>query len=178
MRKLTTVMLVAFVGLIGLIYANPGHGIPVQVKDDSGPKAASARKTIRMLDDLYKTAIVLITKTYVEDDSSVPAISAAQALWHSMDEKGWHETRLIDATGEPYDDENVAKSDFEKMAIKQLTSEKPYIDKIVEKDGIRYLEALTQVPVVMDKCVMCHANYENVEPGVTIGAISYRIAID
>ena len=32
--------------------------------------------------------------------------------------------------------------------------------------------------MVMEKCIMCHANYEDVKPGVPVGAISYRIPID
>lgn len=77
-----------------------------------------------------------------------------------------------------YDSDNVAKSAFEKSAIKKLTAKQGYFDTVVTEDGKRYLEAVTQVPVVMDKCVMCHANYKDVPAGATIGAVSYRIPID
>ena len=142
------------------------------------PKVENARKTARMLDDIYKTSVVLITQTYVEDDSSTPAIEAAMALWGAMEKKGWHKARLVDATGEPYDSDNVAKSEFEKRAIKMLTAEKPYIDQVSEEQGKRYLDVVTQVPVVMEKCTLCHDNYKDVKPGVTVGAISYRIPIE
>ena len=58
-------------------------------------------KTLRMLDDLYKTAIVLITEHYVDEDSDLAAGEAFKALFATMREKGWHEVRLIDATGRP-----------------------------------------------------------------------------
>ena len=136
------------------------------------------RKTVHMLDDLYKTAIVLITKNYVEDESSTPAASAAVALWETMEKKGWHKVRLVDATGDPYDVDNVPKTDFEKRAIKKLNAKNAYFDQVVTEDGKRYLEAVTYVPVVMDKCVLCHPNYADVPKGATIGAVSYRLPIE
>lgn len=149
---------------------------PAAEKKD--PAVEQARKTVRMLDDLYKTTIVLVTQTYVEDESSTPGITAAMALWDAMEKKGWHKVRLVDATGEPYDSDNVAKSAFEKSAIKKLTAKQGYFDTVVTENGKRYLEAVTQVPVVMDKCIMCHANYKDVPAGATIGAVSYRIPIE
>ena len=40
-----------------------------------------------MLDELYKTAVVLITKHYVDVDSDLPAGTAAIALFDAMKEK-------------------------------------------------------------------------------------------
>src|SRR3569833_1976898 len=42
----------------------------------------------RSMDDIYKTAIVLIKKHYVEDDSALAAGEAFEVLFHSMKEKG------------------------------------------------------------------------------------------
>lgn len=145
---------------------------------DDDPAVANARKTVKMLDDLYKTTVVLITDTYVEDETSVSAATAAIALWKAMSDKGWHHARLIDATGDPYDLKNVAKTDFEKKNLKRLTTENNYIDHVSTEDGKRYLEVLTQVPVVMDKCKLCHPSYNDLPAGQTIGAISYRFPID
>lgn len=167
----TTLLAIVWVGM-------NGFAVVADDSQDEDPAVKHARKTVRMLDDLYKTAVVLITKTYVEDDSSVPAISAAQLLWENMESKGWHSARLVDATGDPYDSDNIAKSAFEKEMISKLTGENNYFDTIVRKDGKRYLEAITQVPVVMEKCTLCHDNYKSVKPGETVGAISYRIPID
>ena len=150
---------------------------PLQA-EDVDPATQRARKTVRMLDDLYKSAVVLITKTYVEDESSTPAASAAIALWEIMDKKGWHKVRLVDATGDPYDVDNVPKTDFEKKSIPKLTTTNNYLDHVVTDQGKRYLEAVTQIPVVMDKCILCHPNYSDFTGGKTIGAISYRIPIE
>ena len=53
---------------------------------DPAPDAAvaRARKQAQMLDDLYKTAIVLITENYVEEDSDLAAGDALAARIHSL----------------------------------------------------------------------------------------------
>src|SRR4051812_41143281 len=60
-----------------------------------------ARREVKLLDDIYKTAIVLITKHYVDENSDMPAGEAFKVLFSTVKEKGWHEVRLLDATGEP-----------------------------------------------------------------------------
>ena len=69
---------------------------------------------MKLLDDIYKTAIVLITKHYVDDDSDLPAGEAFKVLFRGVKEKGWHEVRLLDATGEPLNEENAPQDGFEK----------------------------------------------------------------
>lgn len=139
---------------------------------------ARARKSVRMLDDLYKTVVVLVTEHYVLDESSFAAGSAAVALFDAMKEKGWHEVRLVDATNQPIEDKNAPADAFEKTAIAKLTSGGTYIEEVVERDGKHYLRAATPVPVVSQKCIMCHSHYEDVKPGGAIGALSYTLEIE
>jgi hypothetical protein len=151
-----------------------------QEKKDSSSTAAveRTRKTVRMLDDVYKTAVVLITDKYVNDEKDFPAGSAAIALFEAIEKKGWHGVRLIDVTGEPYDAKNVAKDAFEKEGVRQLKAGKNYFEEVIEKDGKPFLRAMTPVPVVMQKCVMCHPNYADAKKGAAIGAISYTLPIE
>jgi hypothetical protein len=37
---------------------------------------------------------------------------------------------------------------------------------------------MTPIPVVMDKCVMCHDNYKNVKKGAPVGALTYAVPIE
>lgn len=141
------------------------------------PAVERARREVKMLDDIYKTSIVLITTHYVHDDNDLPAGSAFKALFSAVEEKGWHKVRLLDATGEPYEEANLPKTAFEKKAIKQLLNGKAVYDEVIEKDGKRFLAAATAIPVVMDKCIMCHENYRNVPKGKAIGALGYQIPI-
>lgn len=145
-------------------------------KDD--PALERTRKTVKMLDDVYKTAVVLITDKYVNDTDDFAAGSAAIALFEAIGKKGWHEVRLLDATGMPYDDDNIAKDAFDKDAIKQLKNGKSFVEAVEERDGQRYLRAATPIPVVLDKCVMCHENYRSAKKGEPIGALSYTIKIE
>lgn len=137
-----------------------------------------ARKTVRTLDDVYKTTIVLITDKYVNSKKDYPAGRAAIKLFGEITKKGSHEVRLIDATGEPYGPNNVADDEFEKEGIKQLKAGKAGYERVVQKDGKFYLRAVTPIPVVMDKCIMCHDNYKGVKKGEPVGALTYTVPIE
>ena len=139
---------------------------------------ARARKQVQMLDDLYKSTIVLITENYVDENADLAAGSAFQKVFKAMKDKGHHEVRLLDASGEPFEAKNVASDDFEKAAIKELKSGKPYYEQVVEKGGKRYLRAATPIPVVMKKCTLCHPNYEQAKAGEPIGALGYTLLIE
>ena len=144
----------------------------------SDPALERTRKQVRMLDDLYKTAIVLITENYVTEETDLAAGDAFQALFKTMKDKGYHEVRLLDATGEPYDEDNSPRDAFEKQAVKALKAGESWYEEISEQDGERYLRAATPVPVVMKKCTLCHAHYADVPAGQAIGAIGYRLKIE
>ena len=120
----------------------------------------------------------MITDKYVHDEDDFPAGAAAVAWFDAISKKGWHDVRLLDATGEPYDDDNVARDAFDWRAIKQLKAGETFVDKVEEKDGKRFLRAATPVPVVMKKCVMCHSHYADVPKGQTIGLLSYTMPIE
>ncbi|MBI3407809.1 MAG: DUF3365 domain-containing protein [Planctomycetes bacterium] len=151
-----------------------------QEKPTSEDSAAveRARKTVRMLDDVYKTAIVLITDKYVRDKKDYPAGRAAVNWFKAISDKGWHDIRIIDATGDPYNPVNVAKDDFDKEGIRQLKTGKAFYDQVTRINGKAYLRAITPIPVVMEKCTMCHANYKTVKAGEPIGALTYKVPIE
>ncbi len=137
-----------------------------------------ARNTVRMLDDIYKGGVVAITDTYVTDESSIPAGTAFKSLFKAAEAKGWHKVRLLDATGEPYSDENVSEDDFERNAVKELVAGKPWVEAIEVRNGTKHLRVATAIPVVMEKCVMCHDNYADVPKGQAIGALSYTVPFE
>ncbi len=139
---------------------------------------ARTRKQVKMLDGIYKNAIVLVTTHFVSEKTDMPAGTAFKKLFDVARENDWHNVRLIDATGDPYDAENVAESAFEKSAVAQIVAGKDYVDQAIFRDGKPILQAATIIPVVMDKCVMCHDNYANVPKGKAIGALTYEIPIE
>lgn len=170
----------------GLVLLVVGLGWLLHKPADADDKAAAAkdpalertRKMVRMLDDLYKTTVVLITDKYVHDEDDFPAGGAAIALFSAMKEKGWHEVRLLDATGDPIEEKNSPQDSFERTAVKKLKAGAAYVEEVVKKQGKRYLRAATPLPVVLKKCVMCHPHYKDAKKGEAIGALSYTIEIE
>jgi hypothetical protein len=155
-----------------------GATLAVAAEPQEDAALARTRKTVRMIDDFHKTAIVLITTHYVDEKSDLPAGAAFIALFEGMKKKGWYESRLLDATGSPLEEKNRPRDDFEKKAIAELKAGKPYYDEVITKEGKRYLRAATAVPVVMKKCTLCHENYKDVKEGAAIGAIGYILPIE
>lgn len=141
------------------------------------PAVERARQQVKMLDDIYKTTVVAITDKYVHKETDTAAATVALGLFDAMKKKGWHETRLIDATGHPYNEQNVAKDDFEKAAVKALLGGQAYYEQVVKTDGKQRLRAATPVPVVMKKCVMCHEHFKDVKEGVPIGLLVYDVPV-
>ena len=139
---------------------------------------ARTRKQVQMLDDLYKTAIVLVTENYVNEASDLAAGAAFQKLFEAMRKKGHHDVRLLDATGQPYNEKNLPRDDFEKAAVAALKSGKQTYEEVVNKDGKRFLRVATPIPVVMKKCTLCHPAYEKAPAGQPIGALGYTIRVE
>lgn len=169
---------VAAAALGGLWLVPGGVAQEKQADKPADAAVARARKQVMMLDDLYKTAIVLITEHYVEEDSDLAAGAAFQALFKTMKDKGHHEVRLLDGTGEPYEAKNAPSDEFEKAAITALKGGAKTHEQIVEKDGQRYLRVATPIPVVMKKCTLCHEHYAKAKPGEPIGALGYTIKVE
>ena len=144
----------------------------------SGSKDTAVERTrqeVKMLDDLFKTTIVLVTEHYVTDPSILPAATASKALFAAMKEKGWYEVRLLGFTDILKNEENKPSDAFEKAAAKQLVGGKAEYEEVVEKGGKRYLRVATGVPVVMEKCLMCHAEWKGNKGN--IGALSYTVPV-
>lgn len=172
--------------LLSLLLLVLAAGLTVRAEPAAKEKTPSApdpalertRKTVQMLDDIYKTTVVLITDKYVDDEKDFPAGSAAIALFSAIAKKGWHEVRLLDTTGDPIGAANVAKDDFEKQALKQLKSGKSYYEQVLTKEGKRTLRAATPIPVVSKKCILCHPHYADAKPGEPVGALTYNLPIE
>ena len=133
-----------------------------------------AREQVKMLDDLYKNAVVSITKRYVGNQDNQPAIMVAQDIFGAMKKQGWHSAKLVDATGEPINDMNAPRTDFEKHAAREINAGKSYVDQVVGEGKDRRLLAATVVPVVMQKCTQCHTHKK---VGEVLGFIRYDVPI-
>jgi hypothetical protein len=170
-RRLGPAVLAALVTLIAV------HSQPERARAADAPDAtavARARETVKLLDDLHKGYVVTITATYVRAQEVTPAATVAKKVFQHMEANGHGSGRLIDVTGKPYREENVARTEFEKKAAAAIKSGKPYLDEVGTKDGKPVLRAATVVPVVMKQCLNCHTNHKE---GDAIGALIYEIPI-
>ncbi len=170
-RKLSWLLGLLVLGTVAM-----NGSVSSRAEDKKAPAAAAVertRDTVKMLDDLYKTAVVEMTNVYVEKQSDAPAAEVAKSIFEAMHKKGWHHARLIDATGKPKNKANVAKTDFEKKAVEQMKADKTYFEEVGEKDGKPVLRAATVVPAVMKQCAVCHGGKE----GRLLGTIVYELPI-
>jgi hypothetical protein len=140
------------------------------------PAITRAKNQAKMLDTLYKSAIVLITENYVDGKESLAAGDAFQALFKTMKDNGFHEVRLLDATGDAYDPDNEPKTDFEKKAVKSLLDGAAIYEQLATEGDKRYLLSATPIPVVMEKCTICHVHYAGVKG--PIGALGLKIPLE
>ena len=133
------------------------------------------RQEVKMLDDLFKNAIVLIDGHYVKTPSDLPAATAAKALWAALKKDGWYDVRILGLTDVIGDQDDVPRDAFEQAAAKKLLAGETPQEEVVEKDGKRYLRVATGIPVVSDNCLMCHANFKGNKGN--IGALSYTVPV-
>ena len=162
-------LVLAFVVILFFTSATANAG-----ESSKGKTIIQAREIVQMLDDLYKTFIVLITEAYVNDPSVLPAATLSKRVFEVMSKKGWHKARLLDATGTPFNPDNNPKDEFERDAIKAMVSGKSYFERVEKIEGKDYLRAATAVPAVMKGCIICHPDKK---VGDLLGAISYSIPL-
>jgi hypothetical protein len=133
-----------------------------------------ARETVQLLDEVNKNYIVQVTNTYVKARELTPAATVAKRVFKSLAKNGRAAGRLLDATGKPFNEENVAKTDFEKAAVAQMKSGKTYYEEVGSQDGKPVLRAATLVPAVNAACVNCHSEQK---VGDVLGALAYEVPI-
>lgn len=149
---------------------------PTKAGDPNAPDAQALERTreqVRMLDTLYKNAVVSITKNYVSQQADVPAAAVAKDVFEAMKNGKYHNARLIDVTGRPKNKENVAKTEFEKAAVEAIRSGREYFEEVAVVDGKPVLRAATVVPAVMEQCIVCHGKREK----NLLGTIIYELPI-
>lgn len=128
-----------------------------------------ARDQAKMLDSLYKNAVVSITNKY----DGPPAIKVAKEVFAAMEKDGWHKAKLVDASGMPQNEANLPQTPFEKRAAEVIKSGKPYYDEVEGSGADRKLFVATIVPAVTKKCATCHG----VSQGDLLGFIRYEIPV-
>lgn len=157
-----------------LYVGRSGDGRAADAQGPDREAVQRAHNTVKLLDDLHKGYVVNITAIYVKAQERTPAAHVAKKVFAHVAKNGGPKVRLIDATGNPFNDANVAQSDFEKRAVETLKEGKKYVSEVGRKDRHPVLRAATPVPAVMKQCLRCHAGYKE---GELLGALVYEVPI-
>jgi len=168
-RSYCVVCLIASVALATIV-ALLNYGGEVRAQESKpDPAVDRARAQVKMIDSLYKTAVVSITNRY----DGPPAIKVAKDVFEAMKKEGWHDAKLVDASGEPQNEANLPQTEFEKRAAEVIKSGKPYYEEVSGSGTNRVFNAATVVPAVVKKCATCHG----MEVGDLLGFIRYELPI-
>ena len=159
----------ALAAVVASVHAPPSARADERARADPG--LDRARRQVKMLDDLYKTAVVAITERY---KTGPPAIMVAKDVFGAMEGNGWHSARLVDASGSPIGENSEPKTDFEKKAAEAMRAGQPYYEEVAGEGDHRRLLAATVVPAVLPRCASCHGT----EQGDLLGFIRYELPID
>jgi hypothetical protein len=165
------------VGLAGLITVGlclgDALGRPVREPGGRADEATAAlertRAQARMLDHLFKVAVVDITNRY----DGPPAIKVAQTIFAAAEDKDYFKAKLLDATGSPLNEANAPGDAFEKQAAQAMKQGQPYFEEVVGEGDSRTLRVATVVPAVVEKCAKCHG----VKQGDLLGFLSYQLPV-
>jgi hypothetical protein len=133
------------------------------------PALDRTRAQAKMLDDLFKVAVVDITNRY----DGPPAAKVAKTIFAAAKDKQYFDAKLLDATGSPLNEANVPGDDFEKRAARAMTEGKTYLEEVVGRGTSRRLRVATVVPAVTKKCASCHG----VKVGDLLGFLSYDLPV-
>jgi hypothetical protein len=129
-----------------------------------------ARRLVRMMDDIYKHAVMATHKMYVQDAGTPSAITWAKQVLPQVEAKGWPRAHIFSATGRPLHPDNEPQDDFERAAVRGFQAGKSAVEA-VEGDTLRYA---SEIRVTDRSCLMCHVrNHE----GDLLGGVSYRVAL-
>ncbi|QDV35042.1 hypothetical protein [Tautonia plasticadhaerens] len=160
--------LLASAALLTTMVARPTSADEGGEGDD--PALDRARAEVKMLDALYKTAVVSITERYQRGQ---PAIMVAKDVFGAMDELGHHSARLVDASQAPLGEQTSPETDFERRAAEAMRRGESYVEEVAGEGPDRRLLAATVVPAVHRRCASCHG----VEEGDLLGFIRYELPI-
>jgi hypothetical protein len=166
-RRFLWGMSVLSLGLLAVAGLTSSRAGAAPAADDAALERT--RTQVKMLDDLFKVAVVDITNRY----SGPPAAKVAKAIFEAAQKNKYFNAKLLDVTGNPMNESNVAEDGFEKRAAKAIADGKPYFEEVVGEGDSRRLRAATVVPAVLPKCASCHG----VKTGELLGFLSYDVPV-
>jgi len=158
-RMIGAAMLILLAGSARVRGKEPGK--PVRLS------AEEAGRTVRLLDDVYQSAVINTHKMYVRDPGTPSAVTWAKQVLRDVNGKGWPAARVFAASQRPLNPENDPADAFEEEAVKQFQRGQPVFERL-DGDVLRYASSIR---VVDRSCLTCHVHNRE---GDLLGGISYR----
>lgn len=131
---------------------------------------AEARRQVRMMDEIYKTAVIAAHKMYVQDPGTPAAVIWAKQVINQMKGKGWPDARIFATHDRPLNPENAPADGFERAATTAFKQGKASFEQVTPGE-YRYA---TDIRIVDEKCIMCHVRSKQ---GDLTGGVSYRVPL-
>lgn len=128
------------------------------------------RRQVRMMDEVYKTAVVTTHQMYVQDPGTPAAVIWAKQVINKLKGKGWPDARIFATHDRPLNPENAPVDPFERSAAAAFRSGKTSYEQVTPGE-LRYA---TDLRLLDEKCVMCHVRNK---PGDLVGGVSYRVPL-
>lgn len=131
---------------------------------------AEARRQVRMMDQIYQTAVGATHKMYVQDPGTPAAVIWAKQVINQMKGKGWPDARLFATHDRPLNPENAPADGFERAATAAFKQGKTSFEQVTPGE-LRYA---TDIRILDEKCIMCHVRNKQ---GDLVGGVSYRVPL-
>jgi hypothetical protein len=128
------------------------------------------RRQVRMMDDVYKTAVVATHQMYVQDPGTPAAVIWAKQVINKLKGKGWPDARIFATHDRPLNPENAPVDGFERNAAAAFKKGNVSYEEVAPGE-LRYA---TDLRILDEKCVMCHVRSK---PGDLVGGVSYRVPL-
>jgi hypothetical protein len=167
-RRIHPVLVAGAAALLTAGVAGAAQKPPAKQAEPLPPE--EARRMVRMMDDIYRSAVLTTQRMYVHDPGTAAAVTWAKQVMRDLHGKGWPEARIFASTDRPLNPDNKIADDFEREALLAFKQGKSAFEK-TEGGVFRYASELR----VTDKsCLMCHVRNKE---GDLLGGVSYRALV-
>ncbi len=131
---------------------------------------AEARRTVRLMNDIYVTAVLTTSKMYVQEPGTAAAVTWGKQVIREVNSRGGPQARIFTTADRPLNPENGAIDAFEREAGAAFVKGEAALEKV---SSGRYRFA---VPLrITDKsCLTCHVRNR---VGDLLGGVSYSAVI-
>jgi len=128
---------------------------------------AEARRTVRLMDDIYRIGVLTTHTMYVREPGVPAAITWGKQVLGQVNAEGWPQARIFAASDRPLNPENNPKDAFEREAIQAFKQGKTRVEQ--QEPGV--LRYASEIRIGDKSCLTCHVRNKE---GDLLGGVSYH----